>query len=48
MGAGLEVMDGMHAGQRQGVGCMSEDAGTLPDCEVMTPDRTAILMCSSG
>ena len=33
-GAGVEVVDGMHAGQR-GVGRMSGDAGALPECEVI-------------
>ena len=31
----MEVVDGEHAGQRQRVGCMSADAGTLPVCEVI-------------
>ena len=32
----------------KGVGRMSEDAGEFPDCEVMTPDHTAIQVRSSG
>ena len=43
MGAGMEVVVGKHAGQRQGVGRMSEDAGAFPECEVnahIKPDRT--------
>ena len=31
-----------------GFGCMSGDVGALPECEVMTPDNTALLVCSSG
>ena len=33
-GAGMEVVDGMHAGKAKGVGCMSGDAGAFPECEV--------------
>ena len=33
--AGMEVMDGMHAGESHGVGCMSGDAGALPEFEVI-------------
>ena len=33
--AGVVVVDGMHAGQNQGVGRMSGDTGSLPECEVM-------------
>ena len=36
MGAGIEVMDGMHVGQSQGVGSMSGDARALRMCEVKT------------
>ena len=35
---GMEVVRGMHASQNGGgelVGCMSDDAGELPKCEVM-------------
>ena len=35
VGAGMEVMDGMHAGQSRG-GRMSGDTGALPGCKVMT------------
>ena len=35
MRAGMKVVDGMHAGQRLGVGRMSADAGALPMCEVI-------------
>ena len=35
MGAGLETVDGMHAGQIQGIGRMSGDAGALPEGEVI-------------
>ena len=30
----MEVADGMHWGQSQGVGRMSGDAGAFPKCEV--------------
>ena len=30
-----EVVDGMHAGQSQGVVHMSGDAGALPECQVI-------------
>ena len=49
--AGMEVVDGMHAGQSQGVGRMSGDAGALPECVVralMTPDHTTFQVRSSG
>ena len=29
------MVDGMHAGQSSGVGCMSGDDGALPECEVI-------------
>ena len=32
--AGMEVVDGMHAGQNQRFGRMSGDVGSLPVCEV--------------
>ena len=35
MGVWMEVVDGVHAGQSWGVGCMSGDAGALPECEVI-------------
>ena len=35
VGAGMEVVDGLHAGQSQGVGVMSRDAGASPECEVI-------------
>ena len=41
----------LHAGQSQGVGCMSGDAGAFPECDVkplMTLDHTAVLIGSSG
>ena len=38
----------MHAGQSRGVDCMSGDAGAFCECEVMTPDRTAMQVRSSG
>ena len=31
----MEVVNGMHARQSHGVGRMSEDAGTLPECKVI-------------
>ena len=34
VGAGMEVVDGMHSGQCQGVGRISGEAGALPECEV--------------
>ena len=34
-GAGMEVVDDMHAGQSQGFCRMSIDAGELPECEVI-------------
>ena len=33
VGVGMEVVDGMHAGQSLGVGRMSRDAGAFPECE---------------
>ena len=33
--AGMEVVDGIHAGQSQGFGHMSGDARALPGCEVI-------------
>ena len=36
VGAGMEVVDGMHAGQSQGgVGHIAGDDGALPEYEVM-------------
>ena len=32
MGAGMELVLGRHAGQRQVVGRMSGDAGAFPEC----------------
>ena len=51
MGAGMEVVVGRHAGQIQGVGRMSGDAGSFPECEVntlITPNRSTIQVRSSG
>ena len=31
----MEVVNGMHTGQFQAVGCMSGDAGALHECEVI-------------
>ena len=48
---GMEVVVGRHAGQSQGVGRMSEDAGGLPECEIntlMTPDYTTFHVRSCG
>ena len=50
VGAGMEVVDGMHAAQSQGVGRKSGDVGAHPGCKVktlMTPDHTAFQVCSS-
>ena len=33
--AGMDVVGGMHAGQSQGLGGMSGDAGVLPVCEMI-------------
>ena len=48
VGAGMEVVDGMHAGQSQGVSRMLEDAGAPPEFEVRTlitsPSRCAALV----
>ena len=33
--AGMELVDGMHAGQSQGVGRMLGDDGASPECEVI-------------
>ena len=33
--AGMDVVNGMHAGQSKGVNCKSGDAGALPECEVI-------------
>ena len=44
-------MLGKHAGQSQGVGRMSGDAGAFPECvgnTLITPDRTTIHVRSSG
>ena len=35
VGAGMEVLDDMHAGEYQGVGCMLGDAGALSECKIM-------------
>ena len=35
VGAGMEVVDGMHAGQNQGLGCMFGDARAFPEYEVI-------------
>ena len=35
VGAGMEVVDDMNAGQSRGIGLMSGDAGALPECEVI-------------
>ena len=35
MGAWMEAVDGMHAGQIRGVGRMSGDAGAFPECDVI-------------
>ena len=51
MGAWMELVLGMHAGQSQVVGRMSEDAGAFPECvgnTPITPDRTTIQVRSSG
>ena len=51
MGAGMELMDGRHAGQGQVAGRMSGDAGALADCvgnTLITPVRTTIKVRSSG
>ena len=45
MGAGMELVPGMHAGQSHGISRMLGDAGAFPECEantLITPDRTAI------
>ena len=51
-GAWMEVVDGRHVGQIQGVvGRMSGDARALSMCKVktlMSPDLTAVKVCSSG
>ena len=33
--AGMQMVDGMLAGQSRGVGRMSGDAGALPECDVI-------------
>ena len=51
MGAGMELVFGMHAGQSQVVGRMSGDAGVFPECvgnTLITRDRTTIQVYSSG
>ena len=51
MGAGMELVLGKHAGQRQVVGRMSGDAGAFLECvgnTLITPDRTTIQVRSSG
>ena len=35
VGAGMEVVDGMHAGQSHGICHMSGDAGAFPECKVI-------------
>ena len=35
VGAGIEVVDCIHAGQRQGIVRMSGDAGALPECKLI-------------
>ena len=35
VGAGIVVVDGVHAQHSQGVGQVSGDAGELPECKVM-------------
>ena len=46
---GIEVVVGRHGRAKSGgVGCLSGDAGTLLECEVMTPDYTAFQVRSSG
>ena len=35
VGSEMDVVDGMHEGQSQGVGRMLGDARALPDCEVI-------------
>ena len=35
VGSGIEVVDSMHAGQRQGSGRLLGDAGAFPECEVI-------------
>ena len=50
MGAGMEVVDGMHAEQSQRVGCMTGDGGALTECEVntlMAPVHTVFHVRSS-
>ena len=47
VGAGMEVVDGMHAGQNRGVGRMSGDDGVRRDT-LMTPDHITVLVHSSG
>ena len=37
----------MHAGQDERVGRMTEDAGAYSECEVMTPDDSAVHVRSS-
>ena len=37
MGAGMELVLGMHAGQSQVVGRMLGDAGAFPECVGNTP-----------
>ena len=47
----MEMVVGRHAGQCQGVGRISGDAGAFPECEVntlITPDRTIIQVRRSG
>ena len=48
VGAGMGVVVVKNAGPNHGVGPMSGDAGASPECEVMTPDHTAIQVCSYG
>ena len=35
VGVGMEMVNGMHAGQSQGSGCMSGEAGALAMCELI-------------
>ena len=47
----MEVAVDEHAGQSQGVGLMSGDAGAFPECEVntlITPDHTTIQVRKHG
>ena len=51
MGEGMEVVDVMYAGERQGVGRMLGDAGAFPEFYVkilLTHDYTPIQVRSCG